>query len=188
MSGGTFDYVQCRVSEAIENIEEVLRKNNVTVQENWDRADEDARECMAEWERPWDRLKHPWWVDEEAEKKADERFGFEWVERPGHIGKYREYKGKTVDKLTKKQLDEWNALRWEEIQKLIDDHNNSPVGYFYSEGTVKLIREMLPTIKKAAIYLQRIDWLFAGDDGEDNFRERVDEDLKEAGLDEDKNS
>ena len=33
-------------------------------------------------------------------------------------------------------------------------------------------------LKEAAIYTQRIDWFLSGDDGEDNFYKRLEEDLK----------
>lgn len=43
---------------------------------------------------------------------------------------------------------------------------------------------MVPIIKKAKIYLDRIDWLLAGDDGEDSFLKRIVEDLEKANLNE----
>lgn len=37
-------------------------------------------------------------------------------------------------------------------------------------------------LKLAKIYTQRVDWFICGDDGEDTFYERLDEDLKENNL------
>jgi hypothetical protein len=34
-------------------------------------------------------------------------------------------------------------------------------------------------IKIAQIYMQRMDWLISGDDGEESFLRRIDEDLKQ---------
>ena len=36
-------------------------------------------------------------------------------------------------------------------------------------------------LKRAYVYLQRFDWLFSGDDGQDSFLKRIKEDLKEVG-------
>lgn len=47
----------------------------------------------------------------------------------------------------------------------------------YSETTIQLMEEGLNILKKAAIYAQRIDWLLSGDDGEENFKRRLHEEL-----------
>ena len=184
MSGGTFNYMQYQIEDAINEIKHTLDMNNKTVQQNWDDSSEDEREYFSEYKRPWTLLKHDIWADEEAEIEADRQFGVEEVEVAGKYGKYKErfYHCKPFDKLTSKQRDEWNKIRMTELQKLIDEHNNSLVGPDYSDKTVSKIKEMLVTIKKAKIYLDRIDWLFAGDDGEETFLERTEEDLKKAGL------
>lgn len=41
------------------------------------------------------------------------------------------------------------------------------------------LKKGLKIIKTAAIYAQRIDWLFSGDDGEDSFKRRLKEELEE---------
>ena len=33
-------------------------------------------------------------------------------------------------------------------------------------------------IKKAQLYMQRMDWLLSGDDGDESFLRRIDEELK----------
>ena len=38
-------------------------------------------------------------------------------------------------------------------------------------------RECETLLRKAYVYTQRIDWLVSGDDGEDSFRKRLEEDL-----------
>lgn len=66
-----------------------------------------------------------------------------------------------------------------EIQKLIDE-NNVPDDYGYarnySNDTIAKFQEAKETLDKAAKMLQRIDWLVSGDDGEDSFHKRWDED------------
>ena len=50
---------------------------------------------------------------------------------------------------------------------------------FYSPETIERFKEGLQKIKEARIYLQRIDWFLSGDDGEDNFHERLNKELKQ---------
>ena len=52
----------------------------------------------------------------------------------------------------------------------------------YDEQVVERMEDGLRAILKAAIYMNRIDWLLSGDDGEDTFLLRLREDLKEAGC------
>lgn len=47
----------------------------------------------------------------------------------------------------------------------------------YEENTIKEFKEAYKLLKKAAVYVERIDYLLSGDDGEDNFHERLAEDL-----------
>ena len=49
----------------------------------------------------------------------------------------------------------------------------------YSEETIMEFRKGIDILKKAQVYANRIDWLMSGDDGEDNFHERLKEELKE---------
>ena len=58
-------------------------------------------------------------------------------------------------------------------------HHTVPNQYEYSKETLKELRKGLNKLKKASIYTQRIDWLFSSDDGEESFRRRLAEDLKE---------
>lgn len=49
----------------------------------------------------------------------------------------------------------------------------------YSEETIKEFKKGIALLKRAEVYAQRIDWLLSGDDGEDNFHERLKHDLEE---------
>ena len=49
----------------------------------------------------------------------------------------------------------------------------------YSEEDRQEFRNALYHTKKAAIYLQRVDWYVSGDDGQDSFHERLKEELEE---------
>ncbi len=43
--------------------------------------------------------------------------------------------------------------------------------------TTERLKETVLTLEKAAIMLHRVDWLFSGDDGEESFNQRWEEDL-----------
>ena len=49
----------------------------------------------------------------------------------------------------------------------------------YSDNVIEKFKEAVDILKKAEIYAQRIDWLLSGDDGEESFFRRLEEDLKD---------
>jgi hypothetical protein len=49
----------------------------------------------------------------------------------------------------------------------------------YSPEVIEKFKEGLMLLKKAEIYAQRIDWLVSGDDGEESFFRRLQEELDE---------
>jgi hypothetical protein len=49
----------------------------------------------------------------------------------------------------------------------------------YPEDIQRSFKEGIKFMKLAEVYAQRIDWFLSGDDGEDSFRKRLNEDLKE---------
>jgi len=51
--------------------------------------------------------------------------------------------------------------------------------YEYPKDIIAEFKKGIYLLKQSYIYAQRIDWLLSGDDGEDSFRERLKEDLKE---------
>ena len=53
--------------------------------------------------------------------------------------------------------------------------------YKYPDDIVEEFKNGLKYLKLAAIYAQRIDWLICGDDGEDSFRKRLKQELKDYG-------
>lgn len=53
------------------------------------------------------------------------------------------------------------------------------VGRRYSPETIAEMVAGFMIMKAAAVYAQRIDWLLSGDDGEDQFLERLNEELDE---------
>lgn len=63
-----------------------------------------------------------------------------------------------------------------------DDKSLNDFGYErglgYSAETISKFKEASDTLKRAANMAQRIDWLVSGDDGEDSFHRRWEEECK----------
>lgn len=51
--------------------------------------------------------------------------------------------------------------------------------YQYPDEVIEKMKEGIDVLKRAQIYAHRIDWLLSGDDGEESFLRRLEEDLKE---------
>ena len=50
-------------------------------------------------------------------------------------------------------------------------------GHIFTDETIAEFKKAIQVMKTARIYVQRVDWLLAGDDGEDSFHERLKKDL-----------
>lgn len=57
-----------------------------------------------------------------------------------------------------------------------------PTGHHFSPAVIEEFRRAVAVLRVAEIYWHRIDWLVSGDDGEDSFLRRVNEDLTKAGI------
>lgn len=65
-------------------------------------------------------------------------------------------------------------------------HNNSTelntfgdrIGADLPDDIIEEFKHAVTLLREAAIYVQRIDWLLSGDDGEDSFRTRLKKDLE----------
>lgn len=81
--------------------------------------------------------------------------------------------------MSDKELEEryhWRELDW---------YEKYPEDRLYSDYSKEVIDEFikgLEIIKKAQIYIQRIDWLLSGDDGEGNFLTKLKDDLDKIKL------
>lgn len=51
--------------------------------------------------------------------------------------------------------------------------------YNFSENTLAEFRVAIQLLNKTRTYVQRIDWLVSGDDGEETFHRRLKEDLED---------
>lgn len=52
------------------------------------------------------------------------------------------------------------------------------VGAHYSAETIEEFKKACAILKQAYVYVQRIDWLVSGDDGEDSFHLRLKKDME----------
>lgn len=168
MSGGALDYVCWRLDDPIKEIEKRIRDNGKTLKQIWDDKTEEEKKNAIEWGHDWE---FPWTeknvpdsvrslAEEEAWKKCNQN-----------------------EISTKKGRAEWHSIYIKALKEMIDCHNNGIERETYSPETIETMKKMLDTIKRAKIYLQRIEWLLSGDDGESDLIERTKEDLKEVGLD-----
>jgi hypothetical protein len=66
----------------------------------------------------------------------------------------------------------WRNREW--YKKYPEDLNH----YKYPDEVIAEFKNAYEALRKAEIYAQRIDWLLAGDDGEESFLERLKEDME----------
>lgn len=78
-------------------------------------------------------------------------------------------KEKTERELTE---DSWRDSEW--YEKYPEDKFH----YRYSDEIIEKFKEGLKHIELAHIYMQRLDWLLSGDDGDESFISRLEDDLK----------
>jgi hypothetical protein len=77
------------------------------------------------------------------------------------------------------------ALIADEIQQLVDTNDSEEtnrwgdtVGRGYEPATIAEFRMGIAYLRLAAIYTQRIDYLVSGDDGEESFHRRLQQELQ----------
>lgn len=72
------------------------------------------------------------------------------------------------------------------IEHIIENNDKeNEYGYKtqYSQQTLDKFKEGVKLLRQAEVYAQRIDWLYAGDDGEETFHQRLEEDLNKLNND-----
>lgn len=75
---------------------------------------------------------------------------------------------------TREELKEesWHDADW--YKKYPEDLNH----YKYPDQVIEKFKEAVVLLRKAEVYAQRIDWLLSGDDGEESFLKRLQEELE----------
>lgn len=71
----------------------------------------------------------------------------------------------------------YSSLDENEYNYILENHHTIPNRYNFSEETIDEMKKGLDYLRKASIYAQRIDWLMSDDDGEEEFHERLSEEL-----------
>jgi len=87
---------------------------------------------------------------------------------------------------------QWSMFEIAEDIKEIVDKNESKekdqygdcVGFGLSDETIERLKTARNMLDVAAIYAQRIDWMLSGDDSEESFHKRLNEELKKYREDE----
>jgi len=72
----------------------------------------------------------------------------------------------------------------DEVEQLIIDNDSEELnqygdrkGCHFTPETIAEFKKALLILRQAHVYAQRIDWLVSGDDGEDSFHSRLQNDL-----------
>lgn len=175
MSGGAFDYAQYRIDDIISRIEReieratcqrtpLVTKKSVAV---YELIGEERRQCCNHY-------------NFKSFESAIDYFNlnnrFELLggcDREGE--KIVRYKCVITD-----DIYELKFYTYQEHEP--DEDGEIPYYPDYTPETLAEFRKGVEILKRAIVYAQRIDWLISGDDSEDSFHERLEEDLK--GLEE----
>ena len=85
------------------------------------------------------------------------------------------------------QYDQWKIGNIaDEVEQLILTNDSEELdrwgdrkGAHYSDETIEEFRKGLSILRLAHIYAQRIDWLLSGDDGDESFIRRLNDELRQ---------
>jgi len=75
--------------------------------------------------------------------------------------------------MTQQEIDEQPWLS----EDFLNKYPEKKFKHNFSDDTILRFKEGVEALKKAKIYTHRIDWLLSGDDGEENFLIRLNEEL-----------
>ena len=77
-----------------------------------------------------------------------------------------------VEKTPEEIKDDWHNDEW--YEKYPEDKFH----YKYPDEVIEKMKDAVKALKIAQVYAQRVDWLLSGDDGEESFLRRLDDELK----------
>jgi MoxR-like ATPase len=77
-----------------------------------------------------------------------------------------------VEKTQEEIKDSWHNDEWYE------KYPEELFHYKYPDEVIEKMKEAVKALKIAQEYAQRVDWLLSGDDGEESFLSRLEENLK----------
>lgn len=79
-------------------------------------------------------------------------------------------KMKTIEEL---KDEPWRGADW------YKEYPENLYHYKYPDEVIEKFKKAVKVLKVAYIYAQRVDWLLSGDDGEESFLERLEQELKQ---------
>lgn len=168
MSGGAFDYSQYRIDDIVNRIENEIER--------------------ATCERP-EPIKRTYVSTMNVRKNCPGstsyrylNYGLNTLEDAREYFEALGYEIKDVDETHFEIIiadDEYIKVSKYEEFVYLDEEGEEMYFPEYTERTLDEFRKGVEILKKASIYANRIDWLLSGDDGEDNFYERLNEELEE---------
>ena len=176
MSGGAFDYIQYRIDDIIERIEKEIHDavkprpatHTVKYTPVYEKISETCS-CRLEYHP----INHCEDLDEVGEIIKKNKIKV--IEDKGDRIIFEE-NGKTRYTY---------AVQYEEYPPEIDENGYTIYPYYpdYTEDTIAQLRKGVEILKQARVYVRRIDCLLCGDDEEDSFHERLNEELEELNND-----
>ena len=164
MSGGYFDYQQYHIDDIANNIEKEIEEAAKPKPPLVWREHVSIFKKIDDWHSRCIYMGFKTYNEAVKHLKKDKAYKF-----------VREYEkdGKRISEFMEgDKLIEVKELRYQEYE----DGEYHPE---YTEETIQIFKDAVKILRKAAIYANRIDWLLSGDDGEDNLKERLKEELKE---------
>ena len=170
MSGGHFDYRQLAIQEIIDDLKKIIEKETESrpplVQEL----------CISVYKIESETCKYSTHSDFHTYEEAlnfFEKWGYniKIISTEPQNRKFRASKISNDEELTF-EVHEF-------LYNYYKNEDGEQVWYNdFSKETLDEFRKGLDILNKAYIYAQRIDWLLSGDDGEETFHQRLEEDLK----------
>ncbi|MGD9991906.1 MAG: hypothetical protein AB7E36_06910 [Salinivirgaceae bacterium] len=101
----------------------------------------------------------------------------------GGFFEYDQYRiGRMADSIEQELKNQGKKKPKDDLWGTEDYYEKYPEDRFYPTYTALVqekLREAVNALRQAEIYAHRVDWFLSGDDGEDNFPERLSSDLEE---------
>lgn len=159
MSGGHFDYNQMRIKYIADEIEEIIERER---------------------KRP-DKIFFKSYSVHESFREGSYRIPFfgktreacvSWIEACAYVVKKGENAWVDTHSGYTYEVNEFDSWKWADGSESYEYHD-------FSDKTLEKFEDALSVLRRAYVYAERIDMLLCGDDGEDDFVERLKEDLEE---------
>ena len=171
MSGGAFDYIQYRIDDIINRIEQEIH---------------DATKP-----RPATQTVKYTPVYEMITASGSVRLEYHPINHCKDLDEVRKVikknKIKVIEDKGDKIIFEENGMtrytyvvQYEEYPEEYDEDGYKVYPYYpdYTEETLREFRNGVAALRRAYVYAQRIDWLLSGDDGEESFHRRLKDELE----------